>query len=52
MRVIDVDHEVPNGRPMLTIAKVMTDIGALDVKLLAAPRWKPCRLSYQVLHSY
>ena len=51
MRVIDMEHGVPNGRPMLTIAKVMIDIGALDVMLQAAPRWSLCRFSYLVLHS-
>ena len=45
-----MEHGVPNGRPMLIIAKVMIDIGALDVMLQAAPRWSPCRSSVLVLH--
>ena len=50
MRVIDVEHGVPNGRPMLTISNVMSDIGALDVKLHAAPRWSLNSSSTRVLH--
>ena len=46
-----MEHGVPNGRPMLTISTVMSDIGALDVMLQAAPRWSPCRSSGLVLHA-